>query len=947
MSLTLPRIRPPREWVGTGATQAITPNRQTSVVYDLPEPQNQRLPYVLYREGPDLTAFTLAKADEQTENVHLLPTGWWTIQSYQQQGLFERNDVQNAVMRMGGPGAVTVTPAGSLNVSPAATREHPMWRKPTELSGITYGAHVADSGDYFIMRGVTALGDWTEALPYGQGADLPPPLGGTITLVAGGTGPPSTTPALQRVALADTTHEENAGYSIRFSVPSHFAGSPDCFAAFYLGGPTPTYDAQGNPMTVPPAIRARAGGTSGPGGGGPHAITLHGNGELNLWENVSDVWVLAWKWGFSTGFRLARGLHHLIIQPHKEGHFSMFATSQPAAHASDPLAAVRPRPLPLNMVGAEYRPHPNIVGYTRKDNATGPGTIKVDHRPDVRMYYQVSRLYFPAGRLTDHPFVATFKLPASPGPNDVISLKVIKEEPFGTSITAAVKDADTHAPLTPASAPPDTPSSPDVIYFTPSAGQQGYYVVFTFNPSSDHFRAPRLKGYQIEINGYRIDFPSDRSWTGTTPKSVSITSADLDPTHESAQLQMADVNNSLEKLRIRTRLPIQIRTRYDPSSPDAYSVLFQGETALVHADKRGRFRSPGMVQDPGNLATWPSPSWRNLDVACMGMATRVADQLAFGGNFPFVMYDRETGKVGQPSKVTSVIDTLLNVLGYPDDMRDVPDLPVRLHQLPTEQGSDFILQPTANVLQFLVHLARVYLGGFLLFDANAGERGVWRLLFPTPSDAPPLWAFTTAPPPGGSGMLPYQVQLPDQPGPYGTNKTFIRRLKSWVAPPEGNYLVVTSSGELFPNHDGTSTGVVVLFNPNSFEGPDWTTDPDGPDYLGRIVPIVYFEPGMGLRDGPFMGPVARRLYQQTCLSQKWIEFDAPLVLVQDGNDPLQSRPRPLRLYDPITVDDVQQGVTLHCFVRSVTINYKSDRAQMMTVQCIAPEDANSGVVRSI
>lgn len=954
MAVTLPKLRLPR---AAAVDQDITPGRRTVVVYDFPEPQSLRLPYVLYREGSDLTAFTLAGADEQTENVHLLPTGLWALKSYQQAGLFERNEVGAAIIRMGGPGAVTVTPAGSFRVSPElSTREHPMWRKPTELTGIAWDPNVATTGDHFIMRGVTALGDWTESLPYGEGADTPPPLGGTIELVPGSslraTGDPQPLvtgiPGVQRVALGDTTHEANAGYCIRFSVPTHFAGSPDCFAVFYFGGATPTLDRQGNPVGI--AGFAATAGSRAPRdlapsqpGGGSHAVSLHGNGDMLIWEYLSGQgmpqgWINVWKWMYNAADTIQRGMHKLIIDPMRDGRHNLFVTSQPEAHTTSPVAGPRALPIHVPLTGAAYTPNPNVVGYSRKQNATGPGVVKVDHRPDVRMYYQVSRLYYPPGRLTDHPFVATFKLPDSLGPDDVISLKVFKDEPPGTAIVPWMKDADTHARLADAPPPPDTPASPDVLYFTPHADQQAYYVGFDFIPSADKFRTPYLKGYTVELNGIRIDFPDDLSWTGTTPRGVSITSADLDPTHESARLDIADASNSLERLRIKTRVPVQVRVYYGPGTDD-YSILFQGETALVHADKRGRAGR-----------SWPDPSWRNLDVACVGMASRVADRLAIGGNFPFALFDWDTGQStvsgGQPSKITTVIDTLLNVLGYPDDMRDVPDLPVRMFQTAGGGGSDFILQPTANVLEFIIHLARTYLGAYLVYDANRGARGQWRLMLPPepgPANFSPAWAFTTAPPPAGSGLLPYQIPVGGGTTAYGENKTFIRRLKSWVAPPEGNYLICTSTGELMPAHHGQNITTVVLFNPNSFNMPGLTTaDPNGPDYLGRMVPLVYFEPAMGVA-GPGLATTARRLYQQACVAQKWIEFDAPLVLLQGDGD----RPRPLRLYDAITVDDVQQGVTLSCFVRSVTINYKSDRAQMMTVQCLAPADVNTGVVRSI
>jgi hypothetical protein len=393
-----------------------------------------------------------------------------------------------------------------------------------------------------------------------------------------------------------------------------------------------------------------------------------------------------------------------------------------------------------------------------------------------------------------------------------------------------------------------------------------------------------------------------------------------------------------------------VRTQYDPSDSSQYSVLFQGETAMVRATKRGRARKPGLTQDPSAAdVLWPAEGWRNLEVSGVGMASRVADQLALAA-YPFAVYDRDDPATPGPSKITTAISYLLNVLGYPNDMRDVPDLPTRCFAA-GDDSAEFYLQPTANVIEFIIHCCRKYLGAYLIFDANAGARGMWRVLLPPVAPYSPLWTFTTAPPPG-SGRLAYTLPPPGVDGPYGANTSYIRRLTTWVQPPEGNYLIVTSTGELYPAHEGMNIGTVVLWNPNSVNLPGLSTaDPSGPDYLGRIVPLVYFEPQLVALTQPLgsngLITVAKRIYQQACVAQKWIEFESPLVLITDPGDSNQSRPRPLRLYDPIQVLDVEKGWVLNCVVRSAAYNWRSDRAQMMTVQALAPADANSGIVRSL
>jgi hypothetical protein len=909
--------------LSSGASEtAVTPGRKSSLLFDFPEPQIQRLPYTLYREGSDLNPCFAADLGI-SDNVHLLPSGWWALRPYQLLYLFERQEVQPGIIRQSGGGATPVPNVGLFQTAPG-WQEHPMWRTPTELFGLSFDPAAVPVGDHFIVKGVTASGDWSTSMPYGPGADTPPPLGGTVV-------------QMQRAAAGDTTHEENTGYSVRYEVPGHLASSSDVIAHMTFGGPTPTVDRRGNAL---PAGQQ----------GGQHGVTFFGNGDATLWEYVKT----GWRGVMQLGHGLAnqgRRFFHWLIMPQGHAPFNMFAAGTGRVHANSPVAVTTPHPRPIPIYQAVYHPNPIVTGYQRKDFATGPGQVKFDHRADLRMHFQVSRLVFPPGVLVDHPFFVTAKFSASaPGGQDSIILTVIKDEPAGTSITAEIHDPSLPYPgnvLT-----QDTSVSglaANQSAWIPNPNQQAYYVVFKFNPPPNGFTTPFLKGYQVLVNGVRIDFPADSSWTGTTPRSYSITSTDLDPTHESAQLEIADVDISLERLRIRSRVPVQVRTQYDPADASKFSVLFQGETALTHATKRGRQRDAG-AGGAGTPVLWPAQGWRNLQVSCVGMASRVADQLALAA-FPFSVWDRDAPNVPGATKVTTALDYLLNVLGYPEDMRDVPDLPLRCPAGGAGDASEFLLQPTANVIEFIIHVCRKYLGAYLVFDANAGARGMWRVLFPPEPPYGPLWTFTTAPPPG-SGRLAYTLPPPGTDGPYGPKKTFIRRLTTWVQPPEGNKLIVTTTGELYPAHEGKVTHSVVLWNPNSYNEPGLSTaDPTGPDYLGRCVPLIYYEPQLApvaaMLGDNILFTVAKRIYEQACVAQKWIEFDAPLVLMTDPADPNQARPRPLRLYDPIDVEDVEKGVTLSCVVRNATYNWKNDRAQMMTLQCLAPANANSGIVRSI
>jgi hypothetical protein len=294
------------------------------------------------------------------------------------------------------------------------------------------------------------------------------------------------------------------------------------------------------------------------------------------------------------------------------------------------------------------------------------------------------------------------------------------------------------------------------------------------------------------------------------------------------------------------------------------------------------------------------------------MWSRLADQLSFVmrdfSRDDAAPVDPTTG-VKPPWKFTAIIDWVLDQAGFPDDMRDIPDLPQRAF-FSAGDAQEYLMQPTVNLLEYVNTIARDYLGAFICWDPNAGTRGMVRLILP-PNTGPyhTLWSFQTTGPAGAGKVVSH-------PSSYPPRTTFIDRFTSYTKAPEANFIIVTASGVLsFPGQTTTPMYTQFAWNPKSFNLPGLNTaDPTHPDYLGRMVPLVYFDRSIASshdedKNWAAVNLITRRLYHRAAHAEKWVEFNSPhMPLFLDTNDDkLQlstTKKRTLRIYDAIKVDGI-------------------------------------------
>jgi len=749
------------------------------------------------------------------------------------------------------------------------------WRSPgtggSALTGMGADASVIGSGIPAFIKRVAAGTTWANTLTADITAVPQPTLYNALI-------------PMDRVLSGKTTWPANCGFALSFTIQEGMT-LPDTVCTFYFGGA---------------AVTSPSGRT-----GGRFCLIVRGNGRAELREFTAaspDPWTPRheFQWRHNEGG--GNISHHTVkIMPYGRDTIA-FRTLDMDGVISDPgfSAGGLVAGLVGHMIGAKttkkdasfYRNHATLTGYIGVNAITGPGTIRLDVRRDLRAMFKITRLRPPAsGTLTDLPFPIPYPLAAG----EPILVTGDTFLPAGTEVTVSLFSAVNDAACTPLGG----------NRFEAFAGVQAYYPKFTFTADSKREQTPVLWSYSINTPASSQDRSPTPTYGGNI-RDVSISGPDLTPDMETASVQIADPTNALETpLRTRGRIPSRIAVYNDLGA--LTTILFQGEVAKATAVKKGK---TGMV--------YPSAAWRNYDVQMVGMWARLQEFL----NLSVLDYNRDpdavTGADGlQPAwKITSIIRHLLYRAGFPADMVAIPDLGLRFQSADPSTSRDAVLQPATSIAEAINKFARDYLGMSLVFDPNAGTRGMWRLLgFPqTP--------YTTLANFIGGPLVANRLAV--HPNSYETSYAPILgdSFRSFVRAPECNYVWVAGMEPVIP-----SLVYAAMYNPVSFDFTGPTSDASHPDYLGRIVKVVHVDPL--ITTAATAAVVCRRIYDRAAHAEKVLQWLAPLILVTDPNDAYQVRVRPLRIYDVVTV----HGAT--AAIRSVNASYKSDGIQLANYEAIA------------
>lgn len=861
--------------VTTSAGSWVTPDRETRLHLDSPAYLVTRPPWTDRRRAGQIhRAHTEAVV---TERVVLQPGDAWTLTTL-------ADDLTRLTHAESQP---QILGASAVNLGTHWTAVD-TYRKPTDLPGLQpAGVLLAPSGVPAFTKRVAAGADWSSDLA-ADSASFPKPV------------LPSADIPMDRVIVSKGTYPANAGFALTFSTPADY-NSLDTLATLYFGGPR-----EGTPAGVL---------------GGEFCISLRGSGELILKEKTGPLaadWTtrqtIAWA---QTGRAGNLRLYTVRVFPY--GRDSLAITVGEVDTVVDTggggftllgllvtIAGVASSK--STRTAGYYRNSPILSGVRPRTHMTGPGPVRVDVRRDLRTYVQLVHLKPQAtGTLVDLPFWIPYPVPAD---TEILvrtdAYLPPNSDPETQQADGVVRlfNATTHAELA------SIGSGSQPLRFASHANQQAYYAAFDFAADELGEQTPVLYRYQVEVGGMLASRAP--ATTATYCRSVSVTGPDVTPDQDSAHVSIEDPTDSLTVLRTRARMPAQIRL-HNRNSGALISVLFEGEVARANARKKGKSR------------TYPVPGYRAYDVSLVGVWARLAEHVNVDPMYFDVDEDAPIDPLwnGKPPwKITAVISYCLEKCGFPEAARDIPDLPIRLWPSDAKTEDEFRVQPTASLAEFIQKLAREYLGMVLVWDPNAGAAGLWRLLANPQAPYNVVAHFREGPAAAG--------RLSMHPNSYSTGEAGIREFESFVRPPECNYVLVVGADMSIPTEVGPGRTAAFMYNAASFDFYGATSDPTNADYLGRYVPVIHCD--HTLRTQEACAWVCRRIYDFAAHGQKWLRFTTPLLLITDPLDTSQVRTRPVRINDAVYV--TVSGATSTAVVRSCNVGYRSDGAQMQTVEAV-------------
>jgi hypothetical protein len=834
----------------------LTARRQTRVTFDHPETAATESVFAMRRLGHHLVP-------ESVSNVKRLSSGVWILAPINEFHLKHESSGAHAY-------TVRLTDVDA----PSVLKEIPLQRTLSgELTGISPGALVASAGDHHFVKRVTAGATWANALT---------PLTGSLSSPV----PPTGNYPMDRVLQSKANHAPMTGYALELFLPHAEGQNADWIGIFSFGGEIDT------------------------AGYGRYALMFRGDGRCKLVEWINGAWVEQHEWQYG---RFEQGAGNIILMqiiPHFPHYieFTSAATGSGSSHFEQILALsqlnYRLRAgwsdagsvylhQTTNRSALQYGTGP---GFLRP--ITGEGKIAFDLRRDLRARVQINRLGYPAtGTLTDAPF----QIPYGYGTAHIARAQLIGYNYYNGATVATAAAIKLQNVLTDTDLPADTETYVlggqtylQAGYTLPGARNllRAVLSFSTLEAEGSRYHTPMVMGYDVLRNGHLQQIAPAAPTIVTDPAqvmAVTVTGPGYAPDHETAFLSIEDPGNQLPLLRTRSRIATRIETTFDADQADR-CVLFEGYTGRVTANLSGK---EGM--------TFPSPEWRTYSVELMGKWDRLQNKF-FHQNFFFndealSPSGRFSTNMKRPWKVTDIIRYLLNTEGFADSQLDIPDNRIRIfpsHNNPTQE----LYRPTpgTEIAPYLQMLARDFLNAYLVWDANAGAAGMWRLLNPPDADAVPVWNFVTRTPGGGS------VSTIRREAFGAVTSPILDELSTYIIPPEGN--VLTVSGGTNPVTGRRYQQFYI--NYKSFNSPTHANlaDPTSLDYIGHIRPIEYVDPTLNTQGA--VDFVGFRVFRAACHGRKLAEFEAELVLF----DPRPFEPsiytvrkrRPLRAGDVVTLN---------------------------------------------
>lgn len=918
----------------------VTANRRSIVTLDNVGYYLSVPKILLEYKGPEIS---LGDKRLNENVVYVEPLGWQLISSHDKPSdIHEGSAPAPQILQFTTP---EDTPAGS-GVFQKNTQS-----ANTDLSGVTLGAGQQATGDPFWHKRIAAGDDWgVRFAPDEDSFGYP-------------TNDESYVP-LDRIGISDVNLSPNDKILLRFKAGHGDAGQAlkDIIRICFVGVPgrTPV----GNPA-----------GTNE--GSGHYALTLSGDGMAKLDEKLRDQsWANRKNWRWKSPHDVAGKWHYITIHSDARltdkgwvGTCICFSYS----NARDVGASLREiaRNLKDDIAFAlsqdryVYRIPQSVI----TPAPTGP--VRIDVRRDVRAPFQVSLpRYAPSGTL--RTVMIDLKQPM--GSNDPFQIEWYGTIPEGTSVSCKCftkfgEQLDFDGAQT-------TYADGGVQRFLPEyhgvhTNERSLYAEFTLLSNDECTATPTINLVRF-VRDPDVALGSPTPVTATWPmqivEAISTTGPDANPAHESAMVRVHDMNGDLNRLKSRSGMNVLIEVAYDPDDATKTSVIHNGKVFSASRVRRARSRKHGLS---GATVDFPSQDFGSYKISCTGHFYKLWKQQV-PQRFDFSIDPNDANH--RPFRIVDIIHDLIVGCGYPDHMVQVKEIGPSNSVPPTRyfpaNGQSLIVEPFSQVGPLVVQLARDYLGAFLVFDPNATNTlaagndpttkyGCWRLMIPPRPDVLTgklnnlaQFVFQS----NSTHTLSSPFDLAAMVDGTGTGGQVIKTVPvvggsvtERVYQPEANEIIVTGFGFTPGDKDAADaagsdrdqlhndihginppshplTQIVrnyksALFTPDQVVAPD----PTHPDYIdGDVWTLFYADPGLNSPNA--VNFAARRLYDMACHAQKWINFEAPLVLVTNASDIHQTRPRPLRYGDGVLFNG-EQFVVGSCNL-DIDANKGGDRDQM-------------------
>lgn len=884
-----------------GPADGITPQRTIEIQFDIEDYVLSRPAWSvvrLYSEVAPAAARDKAIDSASATNLYHWASGCWTLRPKQLRPWQAQEKQLNVLVWSGTPD------------SAAMGSQRPMYRNFSESGASPGSDNASDGNDTFFQKIIEAGADWASGVlssPAAVAAHTallldPPDVLGDVQ--------PKGTQPLDLILVPKNEAPPNQPISVRWMVPGF--GN---LGYQYLG--TVHF--------------------------GQYNLSICGDGMAELWEYTKKKGAAEKTWQKRCSFRYCRPelvagySHSLIIFPHtglKNEKYVSFASAQmdaPGTAAAGLLSSPQVGGGAGSLTSGEYLWRWDEVLTNSEDvtEETYPGEsqsistiggpVQLVERRDLRGMWQVGPVEWEsAGLLND--LSASQPNPTS-GP--ISGQYYYQERATGGGASSLIANLLDATDGTPWGGTGDAPN--------PIRAQ------FEFRVSPDFYETPVLWGYRLFRPGvYSLMAPGPFATNYDSQEKLSIRQGTRDLATEGADFRVDDLADAYTRLRTRGELPLRIVTSFQPPEGDPVVLkLLRGYAISPHRTRIGKEDMTYGIGSGGSERAYPSPEWSRYQVTSVSMWHRLKAEcttMKTALSLRDFFIDPDDAQK-RSWKVTAAISYLLQSAGFPTSMISLPDLDVRLNPGVGGEQSDLVIDQSIGIGEVVVRLARMYLGRYLIFDANAGTHGKWKLVG-APTDATPRVNFTraAATPTGSSATL----QLPLHPGgfPAGT-VPILGKVESHIVPPEANHLWVCNKVDVFSGPGGIRLEN-NLHNYLSYKVPGSTVDPDpdSPHYLGGERLMVIADQALWAGAGGVAGGydatqrvidyTLLRLFRHICMARTVLTFTASLQPIYDATETAWRLPR---FYDVCTYNG-QTG----WYIRSCSPDISFDHLQKATFQ---------------